>query len=74
MKFELTENFITSLQQNIQAKNSAVVTEQLKELFPADIAEILNKLPVDQAKYTYTLLPEQLAADVLIEMNEDIRE
>lgn len=74
MKFEITNDFLLNLRSAIEAKNDAFVIEQIKDLFPADIAEILNELEIEEAKFVYTLLEEQLAADVLVELNENIRE
>ena len=43
-------------------------------MFPADIAEILNELDLAEGKYIYKHLDEQQAADVLVELEEDVRE
>lgn len=50
---------------------------QLKELVPqmyaADIAELLEELPAEDTLFLYRQLPGALAADVLMEMDEDER-
>jgi len=48
--------------------------EILNELYPADIAEYMDDLSLDEAKYIYTLLEKEEAAAVLMELEEDIRE
>ncbi len=74
MQFKLTEEFLTKLHEAIQSKNSAYVVAQLKELHAPDIAEIFNELEIEEAKYVYTQLDEQLATDVLVELEDEVRE
>ena len=72
MQFELTDDFLAELREAIHEQNWAFVSEQLKELYPPDIAEIFNKLKIEEAKYVYKQLDEQLAADVLVELEDDV--
>lgn len=74
MQFEFTTEFLESLQGAINTNDRGLVQTQLKELYPPDIAEILNKLELEQALFVYKTLDEQIAADVLVELEEDIRE
>ncbi len=74
MQFEFTTEFLESLQGAINTNDRSLVQTQLKELYPPDIAEILNKLELEQALFVYKTLDEQIAADVLVELEEDIRE
>ncbi|MCW3070810.1 MAG: Mg2+ transporter MgtE [Bacteroidetes bacterium] len=74
MQFELTNEFLTRLQDAIDIKDTAFVETQLKELYPPDIAEIFNELSIEQVKFLYNYLDEQIAADVLVELEEDVRE
>ena len=48
--------------------------EQLEELHAPDIAEIFDELQIEEAKYVYKQLDENIAADVLIELEDDVRE
>ncbi len=48
--------------------------EVINELYPADIAEYIDDLNLEEAKYLYTLLEKEEAADVLMELEEDVRE
>jgi magnesium transporter len=74
MQFQVTTEFLDKLREAIKSNNEKFVSDQLHELFPPDIAEILNELSVDEAKYLYKHLDEQQAADVLVELEEDVRE
>ena len=74
MRFELTDIFLSELRKAISSQNGAFIVEQLKELYPPDIAEIFNELEIEEAKYVYTQLNEQVASDVLVELEDDVRE
>ncbi len=74
MQFELTDDFLVNLREAITAENGAFVVEHFSALYPADIAEIFNELAIEEAKYVYSQLDEQIAADVLVELDDDVRE
>lgn len=74
MQFEFTDIFLENLRTAISAKDGAYVAEQLKELYPPDVAEIFNELEIEEAKFVYKQLDEQIAADVLVELEDDVRE
>lgn len=74
MQFELTDDFLIQLREAIRARNGAFVVNQFKELYPPDIAVVFNELEIEEAKYVYSLLDEQIAADVLVELDDDVRE
>lgn len=74
MNFELTLEYLEQLKEAIAQKNDDFLKEQLNELYPIDIASILNQLEVEEARHIYHLMEEEEAADVLLEMEEDKRE
>lgn len=74
MQSELTTEFIEQLKEAIVAKNNTFLKEQLQEMYAADIAIIFNQLEIDEAHYLYDLLDEEIAPNVLLEMEEDRRE
>lgn len=57
----------------IETQSSDELIGLLKDLHPADIAELCNELEPEEAKYIYLLLDNETAPDVLIEMDEDAR-
>lgn len=71
--FELTREFIEQIRLLIEQKDEAALTELIKDLHPADIAEIYEELSIEEAKYLYFLLDDDTAADVLIELEEEDR-
>ncbi len=74
MQFELNSEYLDQLKTAIVEKNDTVISAQLSELYPVDIALILNQLEVEEANFIYDLLEEEQAADVLLEMEEEKRE
>jgi magnesium transporter len=74
MRFELTKEFIELLRHKIKEEDSSWIKENIFELHFADIAEILDKLTNEEAKYIYFQLEEETQADVLMELEEDIRD
>jgi magnesium transporter len=67
INLELIRNAIRDNQRDL-------LLEVVEELYPADIAEFIDDLSLDEAKYLYTLLPKEEAAAVLMELEEDVRE
>lgn len=74
MQFQVTDTFLDTLRVAISINDVNYLDKQLKELYPADIAEILNQLETEDAKKLYNFLDEDEAAKVLVELDEDIRE
>ena len=72
-QFELSREFIDDLKHHIESKNSKRISEILQDLHPADIAEIYEELNLEEAKFTFLLLEQETAADVLSELEEDDR-
>ena len=74
MQFELSLEYIEHLKDAIVKKDDAYLKAQLKELYAVDIALVLNRLDTDEANYLYDIIDEDIASDVLLEMEEDKRE
>jgi len=74
MNFELTREYINELKALIESKEEVEVYRLIKDLHPADIADIYEELNIDEAQFIYYLLDSDLASDVLVELEEDTRE
>ncbi|MCK5137491.1 MAG: magnesium transporter [Bacteroidales bacterium] len=74
MKTELTRKYLIELISIIKLRDDTAALEKLKDLHPADIAEIYEGLSLEEAKYLYLLLDPEKASDVLVELEEDDRE
>jgi magnesium transporter len=73
MRFELTKDFLDEVREMIAQNNSAFMDEKIIQLHPADIAEIIDELDNDEAKYVFNHLQSELQGDVLMELEDDVR-
>ncbi|WP_372949606.1 magnesium transporter [Mariniphaga sp.] len=73
MEFEITREYIDRLKDLIEGKNAEELKATMEPLHPADIAEVMDDLTMDEAKYLYLLLEGEKASDVLIEIPENER-
>ncbi len=74
MQFEVTNDFLESLRSAIVRKDKEFILAQVHDLFPVDIAHILNDLEPFEAKEVYELLDEKISAEVMLELDEVTRE
>jgi len=74
MKFELTKDFIGELKERIENKDQKSIITSITDCHPADIAEILDELEFENACFLFELLEDNIAADVLVELEDDLRE
>lgn len=74
MRFELTKEFIEGTRLAIETKDIDWLKINIFDLHFADIAEILDLLSNDEAKYIYFHMDENQQADVLMELDEDVRD
>lgn len=74
MQFELTKEFLDDISTAVTERNTAFVSENISELHPVDIAEILDQVILQEAQFIYRQLDEELASSVLVELEEGIRE
>ncbi|WP_107040193.1 magnesium transporter [Brumimicrobium mesophilum] len=74
MQFELTREYLDKIRDEITINNSQFIEKEIIHLHPADIAEILDELDRDEAKFIYDHLDSDLQGDVLMELDEDVRQ
>jgi len=74
VQFELTKEFLENLNNIVKNNDPAKVMEFIDGLHAVDIAEILDEQSTEEAKAFYALLPDELGADALVELDEDVRE
>ncbi len=74
MRFELTREYLDALKGSIKQEDKKLIKELTDNLHPADIAEIFDELSVEEARVVYLHLDDNLASDLLVEMEEDVRE
>lgn len=74
MRFELTKEFLDELRAKVAEQDGHWISEHILELHYADIAEVLDLLSNEEAKYIYFQLEEDVQADVLMELEEEVRD
>lgn len=73
MKFELTKEFLTEIEEAVIAQDIQFFQDKVCPLYSVDIAEILDEVNLEQAQYIYRQLDPERAAEVLVELDEDVR-
>lgn len=74
MQFELTKDMLDDLKEYIATGQDSKIVGFINDLHAADIAELLDEVKMGEAIYLFKLLNDQNAADVLVELEEDVRE
>ena len=73
-RLELGKELIDNFKEAIEQQNVSWLQETLAHLHPADIAEVLDVLNMDQAMHVYKYVDKEVAPEVLLEIDEDTRE
>ncbi len=74
MATEITKEFLEEIKLHISATDDEALLKLVSEEHPADIAEIIDELGLDDATYLFKLLDSELSAEALMEIDEDDRE
>ena len=74
MEFKISKELIQQLEQLIQSRNDVQLEILLNDLHHADIAEILDELDFDEATYIFKVLDSEKTAEILLELEDDLRE
>ena len=68
--FKLDKEFVEEIKDYVSSGDEAAIYEKVNHLHPADIAEILDLVNMEEAKFVYRRLDEEIASDVLVELEE----
>ena len=74
MEFKISKELIHQLEHLIQSRNDEQLEILLNDLHHADIAEILDELDFDEATYIFKVLDSEKTAEILLELEDDLRE
>lgn len=74
MQFQLTKEFIEKVEFLIEKKSNQELLLHFEDLHHADIAEIIDELNLNEATYIIKLLDSDKTAEVLMELDESVRE
>ncbi|MDR1937020.1 MAG: magnesium transporter [Tannerellaceae bacterium] len=70
---ELTKDYIENLRNIIEQKEDDKAKDVIRDLHPADIAELYRELNLQEGIYLYLLMDDEQAADVLVELDDEDR-
>ena len=73
-KTEITTQLIERISKEISKENTGKLHSLIRDLHVADIAEILEKLPITDAQFLYQFIAEEKSAEILVELDDDLRE
>lgn len=74
MALEITHKLIKDLQGLIISKKDGQISEFFSDVHHADIAELLEEVSFEEALYIIRLLDSETTSEVLMDVDEDIRE
>ncbi len=70
-QFELSKEYLESLKDSISEGDADFIRQSMEGANEADVASLLDELNMEEALYVLRILDHGLAADVLIELDED---
>jgi magnesium transporter len=74
MTLNVKEISLDLIRTAIRDNQQDLLKEIINELYPADIAEYMDDLTLEESRYLFELLEKEEAADVLMELEDDVRE
>ena len=74
IQFQLTDELIEKVEILVEKQTDKELKALLSEYHHADIAEILDELNLEEAVYVIKLLDSETTSEILMELDEDIRE
>jgi len=72
-QFQISDTFVDNIKQWINEQLYANLVAELGRLFPADIAELFDKLSTHECKYCLDLLLNEKAVEVIAEVDSEKR-
>ncbi len=74
MEFKISRELIENIQMYVESKNDHELEILLKDMHHADIAEILDELEFEYVSYVFNILDSETTSEVLLDIDEDLRE
>lgn len=73
VQFELTKEFVDRFQQALDARDNEFIIQALELVKPADISALLYEFNSEDSKYVLTLLPREVQAEIINDLDTDTR-
>ncbi len=74
MAFKISKELLENVALYIEKGNNNALSSLFEEMHHADIAEILDELSFDEAVYIIKLLDSETTSEVLMDVDDDVRE
>ncbi len=74
MEFKISKELITKIEYLIKENKEQELHDLLLDIHFADIAEIMDELESHEASYIFNTLDSEKTAEILLELDEDVRE
>ncbi|MBI2619371.1 MAG: magnesium transporter, partial [Ignavibacteriales bacterium] len=71
---EVDDELMQDIEDIVRTRSDFLLLNILQDLYPADIAHIMNRLESTEAEYVFSLLPTSVASEVLLDLDDDHRE
>ena len=73
MEFEFSKEFLERFKLALNDRDDVYIQDSLAGVRSVDICEILTEIAIEESKYVFDMLSSDIAADVLVELEEDFR-
>ncbi len=70
---EITREYIEQVEEAIERKDSDFILTTMADMHPADVTTVLYELDTNESKYVLDLLPPDTGAQILSDLDYDIR-
>lgn len=74
MQFELSKEFLEKFREGIESQNRDFIISSLESVPAADITLLLHNFNEDESKYVIDQLDAEIGAEIIIDLDEDVRE
>jgi magnesium transporter len=72
--FELTRDYLDRFAEAIQRRDAEFIVSSLHGVDSADISNLLYEFSTDECKYVFEILPPEVNAEILNDLDEDVRQ
>jgi magnesium transporter len=73
MQSEITREFIDQIEDAIERRDVEFILSNMEEMYAVDITTVLYELNTEQSKYVMDVLPADVGAEILSDLDSDVR-
>ncbi|PRY05371.1 magnesium transporter [Pontibacter ummariensis] len=73
MQVEITREYIEQVEEAIARQDKGFILSTMADMHPADVITVLYELDTNESKYVMDLLPPEVGAEILSDLDYDIR-